>query len=116
MKKTVAVALVFVMMLALCSCAVMPEKTIIGSWRCNTTILGVVTETVYTFYEDGTGVRTNAVNVDFTYSFGENDSLTITASAFGFENTEEYTFKFDGTKKLVLTGEDNKILTLEKIK
>ena len=116
MKKTVAVALVFVMMLALCSCAaVMPEKAIVGSWRCNTTILGVVTETVYTFYEDGTGVRSNAVNVDFTYSFGEENALTITASAFGFENTEEYTFEFDGSKTLILTGEDN-ILTLEKIK
>ncbi len=115
MKKTVAVALVFVMMLALCSCALMPEKAIVGAWKCHTTILGVVTETVYTFYEDGTGVRSNAVNVDFTYSFGEENKLTITASAFGFENTEEYTYEFDGSKKLVLTGEEN-TLTLEKIK
>lgn len=115
MKKTVAVALVFVMMLALCSCAIMPEKAIVGSWKCNTTILGVVTETTYTFYEDGTGVRSNAVNVDFTYSFGEENKLTITASAFGFENTEEYTYEFDGAKKLVLTGDDT-VLTLEKIK
>ncbi len=113
MKKTVAAVLVFAMMLALCSCALMPEKAVVGSWRCNTTILGVVTETVYTFYEDGTGIRSNAVNVDFTYSFNE-DKLTITASAFGFENTEVYTYEFSGTKTLVLTGDEN-ILTLEKI-
>lgn len=112
MRKILAVALLIVMLLGLCACTA-PEKSIVGTWKNQCTVLGIVTETIYTFNEDGTGSKTNIVNISFTYSFSE-EKLLITTSTLGIENTEEYTFDFNGNK-LVLTGERDTI-ELEKVK
>jgi uncharacterized lipoprotein YehR (DUF1307 family) len=106
MKKIVAVMLVFVMMLGLCSCA-SPEKSIIGTWKHQSTVLGVVTETTYIFNEDGTGEKSSVIDVAFTYSFSD-DKLLIKTSTLGIENTEVYSYEFSGDK-LVLTGEKDTI-------
>lgn len=112
MRKILAVALLIVMLLGLCACTAL-EKSIVGTWKNQSTVLGIVTETIYTFNEDGTGSKTNIVSVSFTYSFSE-EKLLITTSTLGIENTEEYTFDFKGNK-LVLTGERDTI-ELEKVK
>lgn len=111
MRKILASALVISMILVLCACAT-PEKSIVGTWKSQSSVLGIVTETTYTFNEDGTGSLTNVFSVDFTYSFSE-DKLLITTSTLGIENTEEYTFKFSGDT-LVLTGA-KETLHLEKV-
>ncbi len=112
MRKFVAFLLTVVMVLGLCSC--LAEKSIVGTWKSQTTVLGVVTETEYTFNEDGTGKRSNVLAMDFTYSFTEDKKLVMKFSALGIETTEEYTYDFTGSK-LVLTG-DKETITLEKVK
>lgn len=100
------------MVLGLCACTA-PETSIVGTWKNQSTILGVVTETVYTFNEDGTGTKSNVLDIGFTYSFSE-EKLLITTSTLGIENTEEYDYKFNGSK-LVLTG-DKDTINLERVK
>lgn len=112
MKKVVAFMLVIVLALSLLACA-KPSEAILGTWKHQSTILGVVTETTYVFNEDGTGSKTNVLEIKFTYAITE-EKLIITTSALGIENTEEYTYEFDGDK-LVLTGEKD-TLVLEKVK
>ena len=116
MKKrflTMIVALILVAMaLCLYSCA-SPEKSIVGTWKHETTILGVATETTYTFNEDGSGTKSNMLDIDFKYHFTE-DKLVITTSTLGIKNTEEYSFEFDGDK-LVLTNEKD-TMDLKKVK
>lgn len=111
MRKILALFLVLTMALGFVSCAT-PEQSIVGEWKCQESILGVVTETKYTFNEDGTGTKSAVVDVDFTYSFTE-DKLIITTSVLGVESKDEYFFKFSG-KKLELTGKD-KTINLEKV-
>ncbi len=112
MRKNIAILLLVGMLFVLCSCA-SPEKEIIGTWKNQSTVLGVVVETTYTFNEDGTGTESSVLSVDFKYSF-EGDKLLITTSILGLESTEEYSYEFDGDK-LVLTGDDETI-DLEKVK
>lgn len=108
MKRTVAVMLVLA--LSLCACT-LAEKLILGTWKSQTKVLGVVTEVSYTFNDDGTGLRSGALDTSFTYVI-EEDRLTITTSVLGIDVDEEYTFQISGSK-LVLTGE-NETLTLER--
>lgn len=112
MKKILASLLIAVMLLSLCACV--PAKLfIVGQWKSQTKVLGVVTETVYTFNKDGTGTKSNVLDIPFTYSFSE-DKLLITTTALGIEITEAYSYDFS-VGKLVLTGETETI-NLEKMK
>lgn len=112
MRRAIAFALVVVMALSLLACA-KPAEKILGSWKHQSSVLGVVTETTYTFSEDGTGTKTNVLEIKFTYVITE-DKLLMTTSTLGIENTEEYSYEFDGDQ-LVLTGEKD-TLTLQKVK
>ena len=112
MRKVIAGLLLCVMVFALCSCAI-SEKLIVGTWKSQTTVLGVVTETKYTFNEDGTGTKSNVLDINFTYSF-EEGKLLITTSTLGIENTEKFSYSFKGNK-LVLSG-DQETINLEKVK
>ena len=78
MKRAIAFALVVVMALGMFSCA-KPEEKILGTWKYQSSVLGVVTETTYTFNEDGTGSKTNVLEIKFTYAITE-DQLLITTS------------------------------------
>lgn len=104
MRKTLIALLVMVMVVTLCACSA-PEKAVIGTWKSQTTILGVVTETTYTFNEDGTGTMANLVDVDFTYSFTE-DKLLITTTTLGIKNTEEYSFEIKSDEMTLIAEED----------
>lgn len=112
MRKILTGLLVFVIVISLCAC-VAPEKVIVGTWKSQTTVLGIVTETKYTFNEDGTGTKSNVIDVSFTYSF-EDDKLVITTSTLGIENTDKYAFEFKGDS-LTLTN-DKETVNLEKVK
>lgn len=112
MKKAVAVLLVLVMVVGLCSC-LSPKASIVGEWKSQSKVLGVVTETTYTFNEDGTGTESGIIDIGFTYSFSD-DKLLMTTSILGIESTEEYTYEFS-KNKLVLTS-DKDTINLEKVK
>lgn len=112
MRKMLACLLVVVIVIGLCSCAA-PEKSIVGTWKNQTTVLGIVTETTYTFNEDGTGIISNVLDISFTYSC-YSEKLLITTSVLGIENTETYSYDFNGDK-LLLIGE-NDIIELVRVK
>lgn len=105
MKKILAVVLVMALGLAVCACT--PQKQIVGTWKNQETVLGVVVETTYVFNEDGTGTMKSVVPIEFEYSF-DNDKLLITTNTLGIKNTTEYTFDFSG-KILTLTEGGNSI-------
>ena len=111
MRKLVAFSLVIVMMLTLCACT--PEKKILGTWAHETQILDVILTATYTFREDGTGVRSTVVDVDFTYTI-DGDVLRITTVTLGISHTDTYTYAFDGDH-LILT-ENGTTTTLTKVK
>ena len=106
MKKAVAVVLLVAIVLGLCACT-LAEKMILGTWKTQTKVLGLETEVSYTFKEDGTGVRSGVLDMDFTYTM-DGDRLTITTSVLGVDLDEEYTFQISG-KELVLTRESETI-------
>lgn len=106
MKKAVAVVLLVAIVLGLCACT-LAEKMILGTWKTQTKVLGLETEVSYTFKEDGTGVRSGVLDMDFTYTM-DGDRLTITTSVLGVDVEEEYTFQISG-KELVLTRESETI-------
>lgn len=110
MRRIATLVLVLVMMVSLCACLA-PKAAIVGTWKSQETVLGVVTQTNYTFNEDGTGEKSGVLPVPFTYSFTE-DKLNITTSVLGIESTTSYTYQFS-YKKLTLTGE-KETLVLEK--
>lgn len=109
MRKRIMVisACLLVLVCILSACEPVAEFAIIGTWKSQKTVLGVVTETVYVFNEDGTGSRKTVWETEFTYSLTD-EKLLITTSTLGIETTEEYTYDFDG-KKLMLTGEHDTI-------
>ncbi|MBQ5712244.1 MAG: hypothetical protein IIV61_06490 [Oscillospiraceae bacterium] len=106
MKKAVAVVLLVAIVLGLCACT-LAEKMILGTWKTQNKVLGLETEVSYTFKEDGTGVRSGVLDMDFTYTM-DGDRLTITTSVLGVDVDEEYTFQISG-KELVLTRESETI-------
>ncbi|HHU53648.1 MAG TPA: hypothetical protein GXZ43_06210 [Clostridiaceae bacterium] len=112
MRKILIFLVLVLMILSFCACS-KPEKSIVGTWKNKKTVFSVVTETTYTFNEDGTGTKSGILDIDFTYSFSE-EKLLITTSILGVKTTEEYSYDFDGDK-LVLTGEKGSI-DLEKVK
>lgn len=112
MRKIISCLMLVLLVFGMCACS-SPEESIVGTWTSRNTVLGIVTETVYTFNEDGTGTKSNVLDIDFTYAFSE-EKLSITTTTFGIEITEEYSYEFKDSK-LVLTGE-NDTISLEKVK
>lgn len=110
MRKVIAAALVVVIMLSLCACS--PKQKILGTWSHQESVLGITTETIYTFNDDGTGVMSSLVDISFTYTI-DKDVLCITTSMFELSHTDTYTYAFDGDK-LTLTG-NNETLELTKV-
>ncbi len=111
MKRFFATSLVIVMAFLLVACSA-PEKSIVGTWKSQSTVLGVVTETEYVFNEDGTGTKSSVLDIDFTYTIGE-EKLTITTVTLGIESKDEYSFEFKDNK-LALTN-DSETISLSKV-
>lgn len=110
MKKILSVLLVCVLVVTMASCT-FPEVSVVGTWKHTSTVLGVVTESTYTFNEDGTGKISGVLDVDFTYAFSK-EELFITTSPLGIEITEKYTFEFKEDKLILTNGKT----TLELVK
>lgn len=112
MKKTISIVMLVVVAFMAAAC-ITPEKSIIGTWKSQKTVLGIVTETVYVFNEDGTGTKSSVLDVDFTYTFTE-EKLIITTETLGIKTNEEYSFEFKNNK-LILTN-DNEVISLDRVK
>ncbi|MBE6916698.1 MAG: hypothetical protein E7470_02160 [Ruminococcaceae bacterium] len=111
MRKAIAAVLVLVLVLSLSACT--PQKKVLGTWKHQSNVFGIVTETLYTFNEDGTGTMSTLVDIAFTYTIDDN-VLRITTTVLEMSHTDTYTYQFDGDK-LTLTG-DNETLELTKVK
>ena len=101
-KKAIILALVLIILVIFLTACASTEKKIVGTWRSQTTVLGIVTETKYEFKEDGTGSKTTVLEIPFTYSI-EGDIITITTTVLELELDEEFTFEINGDT-LVLDG------------
>ena len=102
MKRLVSIAII-VVLLALCACS--PAKRIVGEWKTQSTVLGVVVETTYVFDENGTGKKCGAAEIPFTYEVQDN-KLLITTSIIGVDvSKKEYSIDFKGNT-IILTDEN----------
>lgn len=119
MKKTICIALVFVLALASLAGCGAKKNLILGTWSYQqTTILNVVTERTYTFREDGTGsapVLDGITNVEMTYTLA-GDQLTINRGELldTLTGAEVYTVKF-GVNTMTLTAADGTVIELTKV-
>lgn len=112
MKAKAWIALVLVLVCLLSACGV-TQRSLVGTWKCQQTVMTLVTEVTYEFREDGTGCMNNVVDIDFTYTL-QDDQLQLTTSVLGITNTESYTVSFDGGDLLLVSGSET--LRLEKVK
>lgn len=113
MKKALICILLIITVILTASCTT--AERIIGTWKNQTSVLGVVVETTYVFNEDGTGTVGTLLDIplDMTYTL-DGDILTVTTSTLGVETVTQYTVSFDGDS-LVLAN-DNETITLNKAK
>ncbi len=119
MKKALSILVaLLVVVIGLSGCAglneSMNERMIIGTWTAKNNVFGVVTETEYTFNEDGTGSMSTVLGIGIatTYTIDE-DSITINTDTPGLQMNYTYTYEFvDGD--LVLTGSDGTQTILSK--
>lgn len=113
MKKVTALLLVLVLMLCFAGCT--PQQKIIGTWKNQTSALGVVVETSYTFNEDGTGTMSTFLltGIAFTYTIS-GDVLTITSNVLGVEGTTEFQVEFEGDRLTMTANGESVTLTKEK--
>ena len=88
-------------------------ERIVGTWKNQNTVLGVVVETTYVFNEDGTGSIGALLDIPINMTYVvEKDVLTITYNTLGVETIIEYTVAFSG-ETLTLTN-DSETITLKK--
>ncbi len=111
MKRIIAAALIAVMLFTLAACS-SPEKDIIGTWKCESSLLGISANSEYTFNEDGTGKINLIIDLDFTYAITD-DKLSITTKTLGIESTDTYSYSFKGDTLTLINDEET--LVLEKI-
>ncbi len=119
MKKIISVLVaVLIVAISLSGCAEvnekLNEKLIIGTWTAQNNVLGVVTESKYTFNEDGTGSMSTVLGIEIaiTYTITE-DALTINTDTPGFQMNYNYTYEFsDGN--LTLTDSEGAQTVLRK--
>lgn len=92
-----------------------PEKAIIGIWKGQNTVLGIVTENVYKFYEDGTGTISTVLGIEneSVYSI-DGDKLWLTISVLGIDTYNVYTFKINGDTLTLTDDSGTTVLTKQK--
>ena len=113
MRKAVAMILIAAVVIGLAACSA--EQKILGTWKNQTSALGVVVETTYTFREDGTGTLSTFLvsGLEFTYSIS-GEELIISTGILGMESQTKYQISFRGDE-LTMTSE-GEALTLVKVK
>ena len=115
MKKTISILLaVLVVAISLCGCEALNEKRIVGTWTAETSVFGVVTETEYTFNEDGTGTMSTVLGIGIAINYTiDDDKIMINTDTPTLQMSTNYTYEFvDDT--LVLTDSDGAQTILKK--
>ncbi len=116
MKKFLTVTIAVIMIaVTLFGCTdVMAEKMIVGTWTAETNILGVVAETEYSFYEDGTGSMTTMLGIGIAIDYTiDEEKIIITTDTPTIQKTDIYTYEFV-EDQLILTSDDVKIVLTKK--
>lgn len=115
MKKIISMVLLLALTVCMfASCAVKPEKAIIGTWTGTKELLLVEATYTFTFNEDGTGKMSTPgidLGVAMTYTI-DGDTLTVNTTVLGITNTNTYTMAFEDDKLVLTSGED--VITLTK--
>lgn len=114
-KFSVVFIILFAIVISLSGCTdALGEQLIIGTWSTQTNILGVVTETEYTFNEDGTGSMSTVLGIGIatTYTIDE-DKIIIITDTPTLQKTFTYTYEFV-EDTLVLTDSDGSQTILTK--
>lgn len=106
--RVVAIISLFAVLVSLVSCASV-EKSIVGTWRTKSNLLGLVTDSTIRFNSDGSGARSTVLGIEeaFTYTI-DKDKLTITTNTLGIKSTVEYTVTIKGDV-LTLAGDGNTV-------
>ncbi len=114
MKKLISVILICICILSFTACQALSEKMIVGTWKTQTDILGIVTESEYIFNEDGTGTMSTVLGIGIAmkYTVGD-DSITIVTDTPALQKTFVYTYEFDADT-LILTDDKGDSITLTK--
>lgn len=108
MKKIVCAVVALCLVLGcLCSCqGALSEKLIVGEWTSKTNVMGVVTETTYTFNEDKTGSIKGLLGIELATTYTIDDThLVVVTDTPTLQKTFNYTYEFDGDK-LILVDSD----------
>lgn len=111
MKKIVCAVVALCLVLGcLCSCqdvqGAISERLIVGEWTSKTNVMGVVTETTYTFNEDKTGSISGLFGIELATTYNIDDThLIVVTDTPTLQKTFKYTYEIDG-EKLILVDDD----------
>lgn len=114
-KKIGAIALITVMLFTMLAGCSSYEKQIVGVWKSQKTTLGIVTETVYTFNEDGTGNTSGVLglNLDMTYVITDS-TITITYASDVIDIQSQKIFTYTLKKDTLVLTEGSESTTFTK--
>ncbi len=121
MKKIKLIAIVAAVLFVLAACSA--QDRIVGTWKSQTTVLGVVTEQEYVFNEDGTGSTPGILGIPaaMTYTIDGNSLVVKNAvldaaeEIVGKDLSTTYTVEF-GIDTLTLIDKDGEEIKLTKSK
>lgn len=110
-KRVLSLSLILILVLSLASCSSY-EKKIIGEWKTRKTTLGIVTESSYTFNEDGSGVSSGPLGLSLDMNYIITDS-TITFIYFeGDAKVQKvYAYTLEKDKLTLIDGDESTIYT-----
>lgn len=103
MKKIVSIVLAVLMLL--CVMTACGEKSVVGTWTRQYTVMGVVTEDKFVFNEDGTGTMTTilGIDIDMTYT-AEDGELVVIVTTLGVDTDIKYSYAIEKGKLLLTSG------------
>lgn len=105
-------AVVLALALLLGACGKITPARLQGTWTGESSILGVVTKTEYTFNEDGTGTISGALGIGVAMHYTlEDDTLTVVTDTAILSQTLVYTVGFE-KGDLLLTEANGDVLRL----
>lgn len=114
-KKIGALAIITVMLFTMLAGCSSYEEKIVGVWKSQKTTLGVVTETVYTFNEDGTGTTSGLLGVDLDMTYVITDStITITYASELLDIKTQSIFTYTLKKDTLVLTEGSESTTFTK--
>lgn len=118
MKKITGLVLIvcLVFIFSACSVSSIDEARIEGSWTSQTKIIsGIVTETTFTFGENGMGSISTllGINISMTYSLEDGQLVMVTDTPI-LKKTFIYDYEISKSE-MILTDSNGEVITFERI-